>query len=78
MFLEDNEKGYAKALTYETGTPNYTPSSKDVQVFELEIDGEKQCFVTTNDNRDYWELVEVTDKLEFTIKKHSFILIKEV
>lgn len=49
--------------------------AKDIKI-DFGKEGKYEIYVV-DDEKD-GELVEVTDKLEFTIKKHSFMLIKEV
>ena len=49
--------------------------AKDIKI-DFGKEGKYEIYVV-DDEKD-GELVGVTDKLEFTIKKHSFVLIKEV
>jgi len=69
-----DEKGKVLCVVTNYSEDDASPA-KDIKI-DFGKEGKYEIYVV-DDEKD-GELVEVTDKLEFTIKKHSFMLIKEV
>ena len=69
-----DEKGKVLCVVTNYSDDDASPA-KDIKI-DFGKEGKYEIYVV-DDEKD-GELVEVTERLEFTIKKHSFMLIKEV